>query len=279
MNKKTIDPESSPWAPFGIQLRAFREARDLLQEELAPLIGCSTSHLSYIELAHRPPSRKLAELSDIALDTGGTMLLMWYQLKNAAILEGFPEYARYELVAEQIRILEINVIAGLLQTRAYATAIEMSAVRQGTATEKLAKERIEFRLARQTIMERAHPPLVHVVLDESCLRRVVGGRDVMVEQLLHLEKLAERPEVIIQIAPYSLGENRPFTHMAYLLTMPNRKVLAYGEVEQRGYIDRDTKSVASLTKSYDRLTVEAHGQAESLAFIRAARRDLEWMST
>ncbi|MFG2915873.1 helix-turn-helix domain-containing protein [Kitasatospora sp. NPDC048298] len=279
MNKKKIDPESSPWAPFGIQLRAFREARDLLQEELAPLIGCSPSHLSYIELAHRPPTRKLAELSDIALDTGGTMLLMWYQLKNAAILEGFPEYARYELLAEQIRIFEVNVIAGLLQTRAYATAIEMSAVRLGTATEKLAEERIEFRLARQTIMERAHPPLVHVVLDESCLRRVVGGRDVMVEQLLHLEKLAERPEVIIQVAPFTLGESRPFTHMAYLLTMPNRKVLAYGEVEQRGYIDRDTKSVASLTKSYDRLTVEAYGQAESLAFIRATRRDLEWMST
>ncbi|MFJ7907410.1 helix-turn-helix domain-containing protein [Kitasatospora sp. NPDC096204] len=279
MNKKKIDPESSPWAPFGIQLRAFREARDLLQEELAPLIGCSPSHLSYIELAHRPPTRKLAELADIALDTGGTMLLMWYQLKNAAILEGFPEYARYESLAEQIRIFEIDVIAGLLQTRAYATAIEMGYVRQGNGTEELAKERIEFRLARQKIMERTPPPLVHVVLDESCLRRVVGGRDVMVEQLLHLEKLAERPEVLIQVAPFTLGENRPFTRVVHLLTMPNRKVLAYGEIEQRGYIDRDTKSVAVLTKSYDRLVVEAPGRAESLAFIRAARRDLEWMST
>ncbi|MFJ6385053.1 Scr1 family TA system antitoxin-like transcriptional regulator [Kitasatospora sp. NPDC092039] len=279
MNKKKIDPESSPWAPFGIQLRAFREAKDLLQEELAPLIGCSPSHLSYVELAHRPPSRKLAELSDIALDTGGTMLLMWYQLKNAAILEGFPEYARYEALAEEMRIFEINVVAGLLQTRAYATAIQMGSVGLGLSSQKLAEERIEFRLARQQVLVRTPPPLVHVVLDESCLRRIVGGRDVMVEQLLHLEQLATRPNVIIQVAPFTLGENRPFTHMAYLLTMPNRKVLAYGEIESRGYIDRDTKSVAAFVKSYDRLAVEALGQSESLAFIRAVRRDLEWMST
>ncbi|MFD4657838.1 Scr1 family TA system antitoxin-like transcriptional regulator [Kitasatospora sp. NPDC058444] len=278
MNKKKIDPESSPWAPFGIQLRAFREAKDLLQEELAPLIGCSPSHLSYIELAHRPPSRKLAELSDIALDTGGTMLLMWYQLRNAAILEGFPEYARYESLAEQMRIFEIDLVAGILQTRAYATAVQMGYVRQGLSTQKLAEERVEFRLARQQLLERTPPPLVHVVLDETCLRRVIGGRDVMVEQLLHLEQLSTRPNVVIQVAPFSLGENRPFTHMTYLLTMPNRKVLAYGEIESRGYIDRDTKSVATLVKSYDRLAVEALGQAESLAFIRAARRDLEWMS-
>lgn len=279
MNKKKIDPESSPWAPFGIQLRAFREARDLLQEELAPLIGCSPSHLSYIELAHRPPSRKLAELSDIALDTGGTMLLMWYQLKNAAILEGFPEYAGYEALAEQIRVIEVNIVNGLLQTRAYATAIEMGYARQTGTSEKLAEERIEFRLARQKILERTPPPLLHVVLDESCLRRIIGGREVMVEQLVHLEQLTTRRNVVIQVVPYSLGEFRPFTHMATLLTMPNRKVLAYGEIEQRGYIDRDTKSVAALTKSYDRLAIEALGQAESLAFIRAARRDLEWMST
>ncbi|MGW7585293.1 helix-turn-helix domain-containing protein [Kitasatospora sp. NPDC054768] len=279
MNKKKIDPESSPWAPFGIQLRAFREAKDLLQEELAPLIGCSPSHLSYVELAHRPPSRKLAELSDIALDTGGTMMLMWYQLKNVAILEGFPEYARYEALAEQIRIFENDVIAGLLQTRAYATAIQLGAVRQGISTPKLAEERIEFRLARQKLLERATPPLVHVVLDESCLRRVVGGRDVMVEQLLRLEELADRPEVIIQVVPFTLGADRSLTHMVHLLTMPTRKILAYGEIEQRGYIDRDTKSVAVLAKGYDRLAVEALGRAESLAFIRAARRDLEWTST
>ncbi|MFD4400269.1 Scr1 family TA system antitoxin-like transcriptional regulator [Kitasatospora sp. NPDC058397] len=278
MNKKKIDPESSPWAPFGIQLRNSREAKGLLQWQLAPLLECSPSHLSYVELAHRPPTRKLAELADKELDTGGTLVLMWYQLKNAAILEGFPEYAGYEALAEQIRIFENDFVTGLLQTRAYATALLMGYARQGNVSPQLAQERIEFRLSRQQVLERTPPPLVHVVLDESCLRRFVGGRDVMVEQLLHLEQLATRPDVVIQVAPFSLGENRPLSLMTHLLTMPNRKVIAYGEIEQRGYLDRDIKSVAALTRSYDRLAVEALGQAETLAFIRATRRNLEWMS-
>jgi hypothetical protein len=90
--------------------------------------------------------------------------------------------------------------------------------------------------------------------------------------------LAERSNVSVQVAPYSLGEKRPFTRSVHHLTMPNRKVLSYGEAEQRGYIDRDVESVGKLTKGYDRLAVEALGQAETVAFIRAVRRDTEWMS-
>ncbi|MFJ3220509.1 Scr1 family TA system antitoxin-like transcriptional regulator [Kitasatospora sp. NPDC086801] len=279
MNKKTIDPTSSPWAAFGVQLRRSREAAGLTQVQLAKKVGCTASHLSYVELAHRPPSLKLAELADEELKTGGTLVLMYWQLKHAAVLEGFPEYANYEALAEQIRIFEIDVIPGLLQTPAYATAIEVGCAKQGSATLELAEERIQFRLARQKVMERTPPPLVHAVLDESCLKRFVGGRETMVEQLLHLEQLADQSGVVIQVAPFSLGESRPFTRVVHLLTMPNRKVLSYGEIEQRGYIERDIHSVAALTTSYDRLAVEALGQAESLAFIRAARRDLEWMST
>ncbi|MEU8517056.1 helix-turn-helix transcriptional regulator [Kitasatospora sp. NPDC048722] len=278
MNKKTIDPTSSPWAPFGIQLRRSREAAGLKQHQLARLCECSSSHLSFIELARRPPSRKLAELADKALDTGGTLMLLWWSMKNSAFLEGFTEYAGYEAIADEIRIFEIDVVPGLVQTRAYTTAIEKGYARQGGATPEQADEHIAFRLARQQVLDRTPPALLHTVLDESCLRRIIGGRDVMVEQLLHLERLAERSNVIIQVAPYSLGENRPFTRSVHLLTMPNRKVLAYGEAEQRGYIDRDIQSVAKLAKGYDRLAVEALGQAESLAFIRAARRDMEWMS-
>ncbi|MEV7360617.1 MULTISPECIES: helix-turn-helix transcriptional regulator [unclassified Kitasatospora] len=278
MNKKSIDPTSSPWAAFGVQLRRSREAVGLTQVQLAKKVGCTASHLSYVELAHRPPSLQLAELADQELKTGGTLVLMYWQLKHTTLLEGFPEYANYEARAEQIKLFEINVIPGLLQTPAYATAIESGYVRQGAALPEQADERINFRLARQHILERTPPPVLHAVLDESCLRRLVGGRDVMIEQLLHLEQLADRPNVVIQVAPYSLGENRPFTRVVQLLTMPNRKILSYGEIEQRGYIERDIQSVSALARSYDRLVVEALNQADSLSMIRVVRRDLEWTS-
>ncbi|MFF0413564.1 Scr1 family TA system antitoxin-like transcriptional regulator [Kitasatospora sp. NPDC004745] len=278
MNKKTIDPTSSPWAAFGVQLRRSREAAGLTQLQLSKKVDCTASHLSYVELAQRPPSLKLAELADQELKTGGTLTLMYWQLKHTALHEGFPEYVNYESRAEQIRVFEINVIPGILQTRAYATAVEVGYARQGNATQEKAEERVEFRLARQQVLDRDPPPVLHAVLDESCLKRLIGGRDVMVEQLLHLERLADRSNIVIQVAPHELGERLPFTRMIHLLTMPSRKVLAYGETEQRGYIDRDLQSVAAVTKGYDRLGVESMNQADSLAMIRMVRRDLEWTS-
>ncbi|MFJ2189004.1 helix-turn-helix transcriptional regulator [Kitasatospora sp. NPDC087861] len=279
VNIKEIDPQSSPWAPFGVQLRRSRRAMGLKQEQLARKIGVHPSYVSFVELAQRPPSEMFATKADEILQTGGTLLLMYWQLKHTALVPGFPEYANYEAGAEKIKLFEINVIPGLLQTRPYATAWEQGNLRRGTVTPKQAAERIEFLLARQNVHNRASPPLLHAVMDESCLRRPIGGRDIMIEQLLHIEQLAEQPNIIIQVAPYSLGEDRPFTRLVHLLTMPGRKMLAYGETEQRGYIDRDAEAVVALADDYDRLVVEAMSQADSVAMIRSVRRDFEWMST
>ncbi|MFB7473565.1 Scr1 family TA system antitoxin-like transcriptional regulator [Kitasatospora sp. NPDC056184] len=279
MNKKELDPTSSPWAPFGVQLRRSREARGLTQAQLARLIGCDPSHVSLVELSHRPPSLKFAMKADEALETGGTLTLMYWQHRNTALVPGFPEYANYEARAAEIRMFEIDVVPGLLQTLQYATALEAGHVRQGGATQEQAEERVSFLQTRQQCLDRTPPPLVHAVLDESCIRRLVGGRDVMVAQLLHLEELTQRPNIVIQVAPFSLGENRPFMRTVSLITMPDQKVLGYSENEHRGFLDRDSEAVAPLIRGYDRLQIEAMNQADSLAMIRSARRDLEWMST
>ncbi|MER7754454.1 helix-turn-helix transcriptional regulator [Kitasatospora sp. NPDC097643] len=278
VNKKHIDPSSSPWAPFGIQLRRSRESMGLTQAQLARKVGYDPSYVSFVELAQRPPSEQFAVKADEVLETGGTLQLMWWQLRHTALVPGYPEYANYESRAQQIRLFEINIVPGLLQTRPYATAYEHGNLRRGTVTPKQAHERIEFLLARQNIYDRTPPPLLHAVIDESCLRRPIGGRDIMVEQLLHLEEMATRPNIIIQVAPYTLGEDRPFTRLVHLLTMPGRKMLAYGEAELRGYIDRDPEAVAALACDYDRLAVESLSQADSVALIRSVRRDFEWMS-
>ncbi|MER7765729.1 helix-turn-helix transcriptional regulator [Kitasatospora sp. NPDC096140] len=279
VNIKEIDPESGPWAPFAVQLRNSRRAKGLKQFQLARRCGVSASYVSFVELARRPPSKKFAAKADEVLETGGTLMLMYFQAKHTALVPGFPEYANYEAAAEKIRLFEINVIPGLLQTRAYAVAWEQGNLRRGTVTPEQAHERIEFLLARQHIYDRTPPPLLHAVIDESCLRRPIGGLDVMVEQLLHLEEMATRPKVIIQVAPYSLGEDRPFTRLVHLLTMPDRKALSYGETEQRGYLDRDAESITALADDYDRLVAEALSQTQSVAMIRAVRRDFEWTST
>ncbi|GHH64084.1 transcriptional regulator [Kitasatospora indigofera] len=275
VNRKVLDPTSSPWAPFGVQLRRSREALGLTQAQLAKQLGYDHTSVCYIELAKRAPTAKFARLADEALQTGGTLVLMWWQHKHTALIEGFPEFAEHEARATQLRLFEIGVVPGLLQTQAYATAWEAGNVRRGSATPAQADERVAFLLTRQQCLDRTQPPTVHAVLDESCLLRPIGGRDVMVSQLDHLEDLATRSHVILQVAPYSLGEDRPFTHPVALLTLPDRKLLAYTETEQRGYLDRDTESVSVLNRHYDRLQVEALNRAATLATIRRVREDFE----
>ncbi len=68
------------------------------------------------------------------------------------------------------------MVAGLLQTEAYARAI--LSTRMGATREEL-DDAVAGRMERQRILDREHPPELWVILDEAVLRRPVGGSDVM----------------------------------------------------------------------------------------------------
>ncbi len=274
VNRKTLDPTSSPWAPFGIQLRRSREAAGLTQAQLAKLVGFDHSYISYVELATRPPSAKFARLADLHLKTGGTLTLMWWQHRHTALKEGFPEFANHEARATEIRLLEIGLVPGLLQTPAYAAADLAGPVSRGEITAAQAEERLNFRLGRQETLQRTPPPLLYAALDESALRWQCGGRAVLAEQLLHLEEVAARPNVVIQVVPFTMGTLRPFPSAVTLMTMPDGSRVGYTETLDRGYLERDRTTVDQWFRRYDRLQVDGPTQAASLELIRVARRDL-----
>lgn len=273
MRRTALDPSSSPAAAFGVQLRRSREAKGLSQVAAGLLMGFSDTLISCIERATRNPTFEFARAADHHLETGGTLELMWWNLTHTALLEGFPEYAAHEQKAAEIRLFESNIIPGLLQTPAYAVALASAAVRRGGITQEQADERAEFLLTRQRLLGRVPAPLYHAVLDESCLSRPIGGAAVMTEQLGHLEAMASRPNVIIQIAPYELAEHAPFRASMTLVTLMDRAVLGYSESLERGYVARTTETVRVWERAYHELVVEALSQAASLAMIRKAREE------
>ncbi|MGW2396417.1 helix-turn-helix domain-containing protein [Kitasatospora sp. NPDC001664] len=275
MNLRDLDPSASPLAAFGMQLRRSRKARGLSQADLGRRLSCSDSYVSYIERAERQPPPWFAPKADEVLETGGTLELMWWQLQHSMLIEGFPEYAREEAKAAEIRVFELGVIPGLLQTEGYANAYGLAPVGWGDVTREQAEERIGFLLARQTLLTRKDGPLVYAVLDESCLHRPIGGPTVMTQQLAHLERLAERPDLVLQIAPHRLAERRPLSDTLWLLTMPDRTVLGYTETFQRGYLEREKSTVAKWERLYARLQIEALSRTDSLALIREVREDME----
>ncbi|MGW6913875.1 helix-turn-helix domain-containing protein [Kitasatospora sp. NPDC054939] len=274
VNRKEIDPTSGRWAPFGVQLRRSREEQGLTQAMLAKRIGCNPSTVCVAELATKQVSLNFARAADSALGTRGTLALMWQQASNSAgLAEGFTEFSVLEAKAKEIRLYEVGIVPGLLQTRAYAEAELAEVVDRGEITTDQAEERLNFRLARQQQLDRPNRPLMYIVMIESAIRWTLGGSAIMSDQLQHLEDLAGRRNVFVQVVPFAMS-TRPFQSAVTLLTMPDDTQLGYAEIPNRGFLERDRATVATWRRRYDRLQVEAPMRSVSLDMIREARKDL-----
>ncbi|MFI6729649.1 helix-turn-helix transcriptional regulator [Streptomyces sp. R-74717] len=275
MNRKELDPESSPEAAFGARIRSLREARGWKQEALAAHMGYSGTHISAVETGRKMPTLRFSRSADHIFgtgDTADTFERQWRELRHGSLLEGFPQYVGHEGRAVEIRLYEIGIIPGLLQTPEYARVLADSAVRRGAIAPEQAAERVSFLAERQAALVRARPPMMLVVMDESCIHRRIGGDEVMGAQLDRLAEFAELPNTVLQIAPYDIGERRPFNLPMNLLTLSDMSVIAYAESQMRGHLERDTASVLPLLTAYHQLQAEALSQAASVAMINEARK-------
>ncbi|MGW0469027.1 helix-turn-helix domain-containing protein [Streptomyces sp. NPDC003027] len=129
-------------------------------------------------------------------------------------------YIDLETEAASIHTYESMVIPALLQTPAYAAAgieetIPLVTVEQAAA-------RLKVRLRRQhRIYDPARPLSLWVVLDESALRRVVGSRAIMREQLEHLHTLSTEPHITVQVLHHTAGAHPGLTGQFSILEFPD----------------------------------------------------------
>ncbi|MCX4678095.1 helix-turn-helix transcriptional regulator [Streptomyces sp. NBC_01433] len=274
VNRKTLDPETSPMQAFGQCLRQARDERGWTQDELGVRMGITGSHVSAVETGRRPPTNRFARSADSALRTGDKFERQSRALKNTALLEGFPEYVRQEVRAAEIRLYEVGVIPGLLQTPDYAATLEADAVRREAITAEQASERVALVAERQAALARSPSPLIFAVLDEGCILRPMGDPSVMDAQFAQLLEFAERPNTLLQIAPFRMGARRPFSLPITVLTLPDRSLVSYAESSQRGHLERETSFVLPILTAYHQLQAEALSQAASVAMIEQVRKGI-----
>lgn len=114
----------------------------------------------------------------------------------------------FEAGAAVIQTYEIAFVPGLLQTEAYARAVI-----EGAHLEKDndVDRRVQARLARQDVLIRDNPPQFWAVIDEAALRRIVGGPEIMADQLRHIIKVAEQPNIAVQVLPFEAGAHAALT--------------------------------------------------------------------
>jgi transcriptional regulator with XRE-family HTH domain len=127
----------------------------------------------------------------------------WWSTYRDSMSNRLIQLIEYENAAYISRHFEDLVMPGLLQTTDYMRvstkqlAPDMSAKQVDTV--------IEVRLKRQELLKRSDAPLLFFIVDESVIRRVVGGKDVMLRQLEHLIEAADTPRITVEVIPFSAG--------------------------------------------------------------------------
>ncbi|GCD46264.1 transcriptional regulator [Streptomyces paromomycinus] len=238
-------------------------------------MGYSSVHISAVETGRKPPTLPFSRSTDRALGLVGVANSFereFREIKHGSLLEGFPEYVGYEGRAVEIRLYNIGIIPGLLQTPEYAAVLAQSAVEREAITRAQADERVALLAERQAMLVRPRAPMVFVIMDESCIRRPVGGPELMARQQERLVEFAARPNTILQVAPYEMGERRTLNLPVNILTLPDRSVVCYAESQAQGNLDREATVVMPMMTAYHQLQAESLSQAASVAMIEQLRK-------
>ncbi|MFC5825201.1 helix-turn-helix domain-containing protein [Nonomuraea insulae] len=187
---------------YGEVLKKARDTARLSQTALGELLSCSESLVGLIERGKRMPTKNFTLMAEAALGLNGELFELLPNTRVMSVPKWFSEWPKVEERAHTIRTWQPLAVPGLLQTARYARAIFSDAPQ---ATEQWIEEAVETRMRRQTVFERDEPPLYWALLDECVLLRPVGGKEVMREQLRHLLKMAERPNISFQVVPLDVG--------------------------------------------------------------------------
>src|ERR1700722_1006475 len=128
----------------------------------------------------------------------------WWQAYGDAVPEWFDLYVGLEAAASRLFLYGQELVPGLFQTADYARTL-ITADHPEESDEE-ADRRVSLRMARQALVRRTiDPPALQVALNESVLRRTVGGHQVMAAQLQRLAEASELPNVSLRVVPFAAG--------------------------------------------------------------------------
>ncbi|QMU79695.1 helix-turn-helix transcriptional regulator [Streptacidiphilus sp. PB12-B1b] len=101
------------------------------------------------------------------------------------------------------RVYSSTQVPGLLQTAGYTRAL-LNAIAEFRGIPNDVEAAVESRRRRADLLRRGDHRFV-ALLDEGVLRRPVGGREVMAEQIAHLQEAMALPSVALGIIPFSVN--------------------------------------------------------------------------
>jgi transcriptional regulator with XRE-family HTH domain len=263
---------------LGAELRRLREDAGLTIDRVAEILECSPSKVSRIETGQVGASprdvRDMLGLYRVDPDRREALVQVarearqrgWWQ-KFVDVPDGVPAYVGLEAAATSIDVYMSLIVPALLQTPDYARAV-IGAVRPDLPRSEIDR-RVELRMRRQGLLDQERPPEMRVLLDDTVLRRPVGGAAVMAAQRRRLLADAGRPAVTIQVLEVAAGAHAgmdgPFTIFGFPAAA-ERDVVALDSAADALYLE-DAEDVARYRRVFGLLLPAARSPEASAGLI------------
>lgn len=277
MSEETAVAQGSPVRRRHLvsQLKRLRSEARLSQGEVSKRMGWESGKIIRIETGKfiRLNSADVSELCRLYGSTdelredlveiakaSRTQKPWWFQYKDV----GIGAFYGLEHEAAKIQEYTVGLVPGLLQHPDY---IEAMMARGYVPDTEERTRRVEARIQRHSnVLERENPPRIWMILDESCLRCVIGGPEVMAVQLDHLIDLANRPFIDLQILPSAAGMSR--TYGFSLLTFDESDRALFVDVPPNGLFFEDREDLLEHEIAFDQLQASALSTAETRTLLK-----------
>lgn len=239
MKSATTNPSTVLGRQLGDELRRLREARGFTTTDAADALDCTKGKISRIEngrVTVRLPdltamlhayqvseSETVERLSTLARRANRRRREGWWHQYGEVLGDTYRDYIEMETICDTIRTFQAQLIPGLLQTPEYGRAVTVASCAWQTAEQ--IEQFVQVRLARQGRLTSGDPLEFWAVLAEGVLRQQVGGASVMADQLEHLVQMADRPNITVQVLPFSRGAHSGMFGPYLLLSFPRVSAL------------------------------------------------------
>ena len=272
---RELDPTAGPLDFLGAEVRRWRTAAGLSQEQLGQKVGYSGAQVGKVETGERAPSQDFAEGCDRALPQAAGLFLRLYQLArrwDGGYPSWFTEWVEAERRATSLRTWEPLLVPGLLQTPDYARALFLAW--RGADSDDELDRLVGARIERQSMFQRPSPPSLWAVIDEGVLRRCIGGEKIMHDQLVHLLAVSERSKIMVQVVPADAGAHVGLLGAFATASFENAPGIVYMESPDQGQTTEKTSVVAKVSEIFEKLRAEALPRRASRDLIRKVAEEL-----
>ncbi|MEW2293996.1 helix-turn-helix transcriptional regulator [Streptomyces sp. NPDC006743] len=254
------------WQAVGSLVAHYRRRARMTQEQFAEAASVHVDTVGSIEQGRLALQPDRAEQFDELLETGGALAVLVARLPVRDRVVQFAQgLVEHEQEAVGILTYETQMVPGLLQTREYCLAAFDS--RYPSLGSETAEQWVTARMDRQLLWRREHPPVGHFIIEESVLKRQVGGPDVMRKQFRQILEYTKPVHMSFQIMPMDQMPHAGLAGPMTLLETPEHERLAYLEVQRASFLVDDPDEVCDYHHKYGMLRSQALSPDKSVRLL------------